>query len=365
MAQRQSLAWKELRVGILVITSFLLLAAAIFLIGGDTGIFTPKYNLFVFFADVSGLHAGQEVQLEGVTVGSVGAVRLINDGDPVRAVEVQLKLEKKFQGLIHSDAMASIGQIGLLGDQVVQLTRGSADKPPVPENGTISGSASGDIKKIITGTNDIVANLNDMTNTIQALLDKINRGEGTLGMFLNDRSMFDRMNHTVDEVSGLIADARSGNGTVGRLMSDDELYRSVKSTIDRLDGSINKLDGVIDKVNNGPGTIGKFMNDPSLYNKADQAVTKLNTLVDNIDRGQGTIGKLYKDDTIYNDLHNTMTHVNSLVTSIDNGEGTLGKMAKDATLYNSLTQTSSELQKLMYDFRQNPKKYLTINFRLF
>ena len=40
-------------------------------------------------------------------------------------------------------------------------------------------------------------------------------------------------------------------------------------------------------------------------------------------------------------------------------------MVKDPALYNSLTQTSSELQKLMYDFRQNPKKYLTINFRLF
>ena len=60
-----------------------------------------------------------------------------------------------------------------------------------------------------------------------------------------------------------------------------------------------------------------------------------------------------------------MTHVNSLVTSVENGEGTLGKMVKDATLYNSLTQTSSEVQKLMYDFRQNPKKFLTINFRLF
>jgi phospholipid/cholesterol/gamma-HCH transport system substrate-binding protein len=50
---------------------------------------------------------------------------------------------------------------------------------------------------------------------------------------------------------------------------------------------------------------------------------------------------------------------------VESGDGTIGKMMKDATLYNSLTQTSSEMQKLMYDFRQNPKKYLTINFRLF
>ncbi len=359
------MAWKELRVGILVSASFLLLAAAIFLIGGDTGIFTPKYNIFVYFASVSGLRAGQEVQLEGVSIGSVGAVRLVNDGVPSRAVEVQLKLEKKFQTLIHTDATASIGQIGLLGDQVVNISRGSADKPQVPENGTIGSADTGDIKKIITGTNDIVANLNDMTNTVNALLDKINRGEGTLGLILNDRSMFDRMNKSIDQLDNLIADVRGGNGTVGKLISDDELYRNVKSSVDQINGTIAKLNGVIDKLDNGPGTIGKVMNDPALYNKLEQVATKVNTLMDNIDRGQGTIGKLYKDEALYNELHNTVSHVNSLVTSIDNGEGTLGKMAKDATLYNSLTQTSSELQKLMYDFRQNPKKYLTINFRLF
>ncbi len=38
---------------------------------------------------------------------------------------------------------------------------------------------------------------------------------------------------------------------------------------------------------------------------------------------------------------------------------------KDPTLFNSFAETSSEIQKLLYDFRQNPKKFLTINFKLF
>jgi phospholipid/cholesterol/gamma-HCH transport system substrate-binding protein len=54
-----------------------------------------------------------------------------------------------------------------------------------------------------------------------------------------------------------------------------------------------------------------------------------------------------------------------LVDSVQNGEGTAGKFVKDPTLYNSLNETSSEIQKLIYDFRQNPKKFLTINFKLF
>ena len=47
-AQRRSLAWTELRVGILVISSFALLALAIFFITGESGFLTPKYIESVF-----------------------------------------------------------------------------------------------------------------------------------------------------------------------------------------------------------------------------------------------------------------------------------------------------------------------------
>ncbi|HET9130414.1 MAG TPA: hypothetical protein VFO86_05670, partial [Terriglobia bacterium] len=105
--------------------------------------------------------------------------------------------------------------------------------------------------------------------------------------------------------------------------------------------------------------------DDAVYRKADQLLTTFGNIANRIDRGEGTMGKLSKEDTLYNNLNTTLNKTNTLLTSVENGEGTLGKMMKDATLYNSLTQTSSEMQKLMYDFRQNPKKYLTINFRLF
>ena len=50
---------------------------------------------------------------------------------------------------------------------------------------------------------------------------------------------------------------------------------------------------------------------------------------------------------------------------VDKGEGTIGKFLKDPTFYNSWNQASSEILKLLYDFRQDPKKFLTVNFKLF
>ena len=50
---------------------------------------------------------------------------------------------------------------------------------------------------------------------------------------------------------------------------------------------------------------------------------------------------------------------------IDPERCTIGKLLTDDSLYSNVNQLSSESTKLLYDFRQNPKKYLTIKFQLF
>jgi phospholipid/cholesterol/gamma-HCH transport system substrate-binding protein len=358
MASRRSLAWTELRVGILVITSFALLALAIFYVSGQSGFFVKKYTVTAFFQNANNLRSGAEVSLEGVTIGNVSTVAVSKEADPLKAVEATLKLDEKYKNIIRTDSRVSISTIGLLGDSKVDITRGTEAGTVIEDGGTLQGSEEGDIRRIVQGANDVVANFQVLSEDFKKITDRIDRGEGTLGKFLTDTAIYDNANAAAREVNNLVHDARTGPGTMGRLISDDELYKKVMQISDRVDVLIMKVDS-------GQGTIGKFVNDPTLYNRFDNLTAKFQTITDRIDRGEGTLGKLLTDDRLYSDFRDGVTKFNSLVDSVQNGEGTAGKFIKDPSLFNNVNDVTSELQKLMYDFRQNPKKFLTVNFKLF
>ncbi len=358
MAQRRSLAWTELRVGILVILSFALLAFAIFVISGSSGFLTKRYTIVAYFANANNLKSGAEVQLEGVTIGNVRDVVVSKLPDPNKAVEAELGLDATYKNVIRTDSKATIGTIGLLGEAAVNLTRGTDAGQMIEDGGMLVGSEEGDIRRIVQGTNDFVANLQVLSDQVKRMAERVDRGEGTLGKFLTDSSIYDNANATVKEANLLVRDARTGNGTIGRLMADDQLYRRINSIGDR-------VDTLVAKIESGQGTAGKFINDPAVYNRTEELLGRFQSIADRIDRGEGSLGKLLKDDSMYNETRQTMTRVSSLVEKIENGEGTMGKFLRDPSLYNSANQTASEILKLLYDFRQNPKKFLTINFKLF
>ena len=92
---------------------------------------------------------------------------------------------------------------------------------------------------------------------------------------------------------------------------------------------------------------------------------KADLMMDRIEKGEGTLGKLSQDAALYEKSKNALESFATLANEIEEGKGTLGKLLKDPGLYNNLDQSTAEISKLLYDLRQDPKKYLTIRFRIF
>jgi phospholipid/cholesterol/gamma-HCH transport system substrate-binding protein len=59
----------------------------------------------------------------------------------------------------------------------------------------------------------------------------------------------------------------------------------------------------------------------------------------------------------------TVEGLNKIVATIESGQGTAGKLINDETLYQNLTDASRELESLLIDLKNHPKRY--VHFSLF
>jgi len=358
MPQQKQLAWAQLRVGVMVIVSLTVLAVAIFFISGQVGFWSRRYTVKMYFSDAGGLREGGQVQLAGVAVGNVNRIRLSSFSDPKRAVEVEAKIPKMYQDEIRADSKARLETLGVLGEKVVNISRGSAGNPPVPPGGEVQGQEEADIKKIVQNTNDVISNLRVLSGKLTEVATQIQSSRGSLGKLIYDQTLYNRLNSTADGVERIVAQVEKGQGTLGRLLSDETLYQRTTETIDR-------LNQIAEEIQHGKGSLAKFISDPSLFDDLHQVVSRADTLMANVNSGQGTLGKLATDPELYNRMNETLGRLNTVTTRIEKGEGTIGKLSTDPTLYNNLSHSSQSLREFLDEFRKNPKKYLSIRVRLF
>ncbi|HNY39974.1 MAG TPA: hypothetical protein PKJ41_06250, partial [Bryobacteraceae bacterium] len=95
------------------------------------------------------------------------------------------------------------------------------------------------------------------------------------------------------------------------------------------------------------------------------ATAEIRTLVADLNAGKGSAGKFLKDEALHNRLVATLDRINGTMDRLNAGQGTLGQLLVNPSLYENLTGTTGEMRGLMKDFRANPKKFLTIQLKLF
>ena len=82
-------------------------------------------------------------------------------------------------------------------------------------------------------------------------------------------------------------------------------------------------------------------------------------------RAMAPAGKLLKDEELSRKLQNIINKLSTISDRLEAGEGSAGKLLKDPSLYNNTDQMLIETRNLVKAIRENPKKYLTIHFRVF
>jgi phospholipid/cholesterol/gamma-HCH transport system substrate-binding protein len=203
------------RLGAFILGTLAILATGIFIIGGKKYLFTSTYELKTKFANVAGLQAGADVMVGGLHSGTIRSIDLPDK--PGEQMTVVMQLNQSTRRIIRQDSQASIQTEGLLGNQYVAVSFGSADKPEIKDGDTISGIPPLEMSELLDKANGLLGqgqaamvNINQVAEHLKSVSAKIDSGNGTVGALVNDKALYENLDKTASGARSAVTSADAG-----------------------------------------------------------------------------------------------------------------------------------------------------------
>ena len=346
MARTHSLAWSQLKIGILGVAALALASMLILAVGGQGGFAWERYALKTKFSDIQGLKTGAVVRVAGVDVGKVTAIEFAG-----AEVEMTLEVNEDHQERITEHSRASIGSLSLLGEPIIIISPSSEGRRLVDGDFIQStGAAPG----IATMAGPVQAGVEEATK----LIGDIRAGKGTLGKLVTDESVYREFNALIGAAEGVVAGVNRGQGTRGKLVRDETAYR-------QLNAALTDLNAMTRRIRAGEGSLGQLLNDDRLAKSLSSTAGSFEEIAAKVNKGEGSAGKFINDKQLYDRFNTLAERIDKLVAAVEGGQGTAGSLIKDRQMYDNMNGAASELRALITDIRKDPKKFLNVRVSIF
>jgi phospholipid/cholesterol/gamma-HCH transport system substrate-binding protein len=203
------------RLGAFIIATLAILVAGIFIIGDRQYLFSSTYRLKTQFSTVVGLDEGAEVRVGGVHSGSVRRIELPKK--PTDKITVLMDLQRSTHDIVKQDSVAAIETEGLLGNEYVSISFGSAQGLNVRDGDTIASQPplviADLIKKtdaILDSSKEAISNTTVATANLKSITAKIDDGQGPIGALINDKKMYTELDQTTVGMRDTMVHAQAG-----------------------------------------------------------------------------------------------------------------------------------------------------------
>ncbi len=299
----------ETVVGIFVVASLVALLVMVVIVARQEGLFQEYVKYRAIFKNVSGLKTGSEVHLAGVTVGNVLTTAINPDGNIV----VTFQVSEKYSDRIRQDSKATIGFMGLLGEKSLDLTPGSVNLPVIPPEGIIpsveplditlllskAAPSLEDMQKVLTNLVNITESMagpegdfKKIMSDLREIVSKINQGKGTLGMLVNDATLYRETTQTVGAAKKILTDVDQSILANFNLKSP-EFKKGVRQTADNFRTTIARASE----------TAGHLQ---AATSRLPEILKKLDAFLTNLDKaGKSLPGLVTQGETTLSDFDTT------------------------------------------------------------
>jgi phospholipid/cholesterol/gamma-HCH transport system substrate-binding protein len=350
MERARTLTWTELRVGVVMLVSVVVLSFTVLYIGGGGGSpFASKYRLVALMSDVNGLKPGAPVRVGGVEVGTVTSVQL-GGAEKAGLVEVWMRLDQRVHGQVTTESRVSLGTLGLLGEKALDISPANRGIPL--EDGSVVPSDPQDPFK------GLLTDAGQSTAYLRRILARMDAGEGLLGKALRDDELYNRMTDVSGRLQAVLTKLESEASPMGRLVNDRQMSERMASSMRGIEAAAARLEA-------GQGALGVLSKDEELAHDIKALTASLTELSGRVQKGEGTVGRLVNEDTLYVKLDRLTTRVDAVMAQLETGDGTAARALRDPELYGNMTAATKELRQLIAEVRADPRKYLRLKMSLF
>ena len=202
-----------LTLGIFVVLAVLLFSVGLFLIGDRHKAFSHHVIFYTEILNVNGIAPGSKVRVSGFDAGQVENIALPDR--PSGKFRLRLKVDDKLHRLIRNDSLVTVESDGLVGDKFIEIHEGTDQSQQAEAEATLKGKEPVEISAVIEKATGVIDQANGAIKDIQGKLND------TFGIADN----------TINNVNGLVTDARNGKGPAGVILSDQQTAAQLKMTI--------------------------------------------------------------------------------------------------------------------------------------
>lgn len=326
----------EVKVGLLAIVAIAVSYWGYkFIMGKNVLLKSNTYK--VYYPKVDRMQVGTQVYINGVPVGSVAEVQLLNDID--RTVEVILDLQPGMT--IPKDTKAIIVATGFMGGKAIKLhyeTPCSGDDCAEPGD-TLEGEFRGLLDSMV-GEEAVDDYVNILQNSLQKVIDTLNYA------LLSDESDSPIAN-TMRNLDATMANLNSSTARLDRLLQRssgdiEATLGNVRSITGNLEANNKKIEAILANAD----SLSSQLVAADLAKTVQEINASITALKGTLERANGAIGG-----------------VSELVDGVNAGEGTLGMLLQDEALYQNLSQLSRQADSLITDFQTRPYRYVPLKSR--
>ncbi len=192
----------EIKVGLLVVISFILFVAGIFVVSDVRSLWDKKKTLVILFRYADGITAGSPVWYAGFEVGGVKDIRIASGVADRIALTVKISPDAR----VRKDSSAEIRSLGMMGAKYVEISPGSPESPELASGAVLEGKSPASLSEIIETGGKVASGLVDLVQEAKDLVSEV-RNEYTI-------------KETIQNANALLIQLREHTADLGPIMKN-------------------------------------------------------------------------------------------------------------------------------------------------